>query len=75
MSDTARAYPHPHVNDAWLARLREDILEPDLPIIDALIAVGVKPEKINVSEQWGSYLIGKRVSQANVPAGVRRWAR
>ena len=35
MSDTARAYPHPHVNDAWLGRLREDILEPDLPIIDA----------------------------------------
>ena len=30
-----RPYPHPHVNDAWLARLREDILEPDLPVIDA----------------------------------------
>jgi predicted TIM-barrel fold metal-dependent hydrolase len=30
-----KAYPHPHVNEAWLARLREDILEPDLPIIDA----------------------------------------
>jgi|HubBroStandDraft_1064217.scaffolds.fasta_scaffold10728_3 L-fuconolactonase len=30
-----KAYPHPHVNDAWLARLREDVLEPDLPIIDA----------------------------------------
>jgi L-fuconolactonase len=30
-----RAYPHPHVNDAWLARLREDALEPDLPIVDA----------------------------------------
>ena len=31
----ARAYPHPHVNAAWLGRLREDILEPDLPIVDA----------------------------------------
>ncbi len=25
---------HPHPNPDWLARLREDILEPDLPIID-----------------------------------------
>ncbi|HJS87015.1 MAG TPA: amidohydrolase family protein [Acetobacteraceae bacterium] len=25
---------HPHPNPAWLARLTEDILEPDLPIID-----------------------------------------
>jgi predicted TIM-barrel fold metal-dependent hydrolase len=30
-----RAYPHPHVNEAWLGRLREDILEPALPIVDA----------------------------------------
>jgi predicted TIM-barrel fold metal-dependent hydrolase len=29
-----RPYPHPHVNDAWLAKLREDVLEPDLPIAD-----------------------------------------
>jgi predicted TIM-barrel fold metal-dependent hydrolase len=35
MSDTARAYPHPHVNEAWLARLHEAILEPELPIVDA----------------------------------------
>ncbi len=42
-----------------------------LPILDALIAVGVKPEKITVSEQWGSYLIGTRVSEKNVPAGVK----
>ena len=35
MAVDQRAYPHPHVNDAWLARVREDILEPDLPIIDA----------------------------------------
>ena len=30
-----QAYPHPHVNEAWLGRLREDILEPQLPIVDA----------------------------------------
>ena len=30
-----QAYPHPHVNEAWLVRLREDILEPALPIVDA----------------------------------------
>lgn len=32
---TARAYPHPPVRDDWLGRLREDVLEPGLPIIDA----------------------------------------
>jgi L-fuconolactonase len=30
-----RPYAHPHVNDAWLSQVREDIIEPDLPIIDA----------------------------------------
>ncbi|HEY1934255.1 MAG TPA: amidohydrolase family protein [Acetobacteraceae bacterium] len=35
VSAEPRPYPHPHVNQAWLAKLREDILEPDLPIIDA----------------------------------------
>src|SRR5579872_4400755 len=30
-----QAYPHPHVNQAWLSKLREDILDPALPIIDA----------------------------------------
>jgi len=30
-----RTYQHPHVNEAWLAKLREDVLEPNLPIIDA----------------------------------------
>ena len=29
------ALTHPHVNEAWLAKLREDVLDPDLPIIDA----------------------------------------
>jgi len=30
----AKAYPHPHVRGAWLDTVREDIIEPDLPIID-----------------------------------------
>ena len=30
-----QAYPHPHVNEAWLARLREDVIDPALPIVDA----------------------------------------
>src|SRR5215472_8571974 len=32
---TPQAYPHPHVNDAWLAKLREAIIDPALPIVDA----------------------------------------
>ena len=35
MAAAQKPYPHPHVNEAWLARLREDVLEPGLPIIDA----------------------------------------
>jgi len=35
MTVEQKAYPHPHVNEAWLARLREDVLEPELPIVDA----------------------------------------
>ena len=30
-----RPYLHPHANEAWLGKLREEILEPDLPIVDA----------------------------------------
>src|SRR5215469_17715251 len=30
-----QAYPHPHVNEAWLAKLREEIIDPALPIVDA----------------------------------------
>ncbi|MGE0222609.1 MAG: amidohydrolase [Acetobacteraceae bacterium] len=30
-----KPYPHPHVNEDWLAKLREEVLEPDQPIIDA----------------------------------------
>jgi L-fuconolactonase len=30
-----QAYPHPHVNASWLGKLREDIIEPALPIVEA----------------------------------------
>jgi predicted TIM-barrel fold metal-dependent hydrolase len=33
-SGEARAYPRPLPNAAWLAKLSEEILEPDLPIVD-----------------------------------------
>jgi uncharacterized protein (DUF362 family) len=42
-----------------------------LPILDTLIAAGVPPQHITVSEQWFSYLIGTRVSEQNVPKGVK----
>ena len=29
-----QAYPHPQVRTDWLDRVREDIIEPDLPIVD-----------------------------------------
>ena len=35
MSGEQKSFPHPRVDEAWLARLREDVLEPDLPIVDA----------------------------------------
>ena len=35
MAVTQKAYPHPHVNEAWLAKLREDVLDPERPIIEA----------------------------------------
>jgi L-fuconolactonase len=35
MSSEARPYPHPHVDTAWLARLHEAVLAPEMPIVDA----------------------------------------
>lgn len=29
-----RAYPHPPIREEWLAQVQEEVLEPDLPIID-----------------------------------------
>jgi uncharacterized protein (DUF362 family) len=42
-----------------------------LPILDTLIAAGVPPEHITVSEQWYSYLVGTRINEQNVPKGVK----
>jgi predicted TIM-barrel fold metal-dependent hydrolase len=33
-TETRQPFPHPRVRPDWLARLHEDILEPELPIID-----------------------------------------
>ena len=35
MAVEQKPYPHPHVDNVWLAKAREDVLEPALPIIDA----------------------------------------
>ncbi len=46
-----RAYPHPHVNDAWLTKLREDMLEPDLPIIDPHHHLWERPSGLYLMDQ------------------------
>jgi len=42
-----------------------------LPMLEGLIAVGVPAANITVLEQYGSFLGGTRISQQNVPAGVK----
>jgi uncharacterized protein (DUF362 family) len=42
-----------------------------LPLLDGLIEMGVPPSSITVLEQYGSFLGGTRVSQQNVPQGVK----
>jgi uncharacterized protein (DUF362 family) len=42
-----------------------------LPFIDAMIAAGVPPENITVLEQWYGYFTATRISEKNVPAGVK----
>jgi uncharacterized protein (DUF362 family) len=42
-----------------------------LPFIDAMIAAGVKPEHITVLEQWYGYFAATRITEKNVPAGVK----
>jgi uncharacterized protein (DUF362 family) len=42
-----------------------------LPFLEAMIAGGVKPEKITVLEQYGSFLGGTRITAQNVPKGVK----
>src|ERR1700746_4016356 len=38
-----RAYPRPLPNPEWLDKLREDILEPELPIVDPPLHLGDPP--------------------------------
>ena len=42
-----------------------------LPFLEAMIAGGVPPESITVLEQYGGFLGGTRISQDNVPKGVK----
>ena len=56
MAVAQKPYPHPHVNDAWLARLREDVLEPDLPIIDAHHHLWERPSGVYLLPQLKSDL-------------------
>jgi uncharacterized protein (DUF362 family) len=42
-----------------------------LPFLEAMIASGVPAANITVLEQYGSFLAGTRITQQNVPAGVK----
>jgi uncharacterized protein (DUF362 family) len=42
-----------------------------LPFIDAMIQAGVRPQNITVLEQWYGYFAATRISEKNVPAGVK----
>jgi len=42
-----------------------------LPFIDAMIQVGVPPENITLLEQWYGYFAATRISEKNVPQGVK----
>jgi uncharacterized protein (DUF362 family) len=46
-------------------------LELVIPFLQAMIEFGVPAGNITVLEQYGSFLQGTRISQANVPAGVK----
>jgi L-fuconolactonase len=58
-----QAYPHPHVNDAWLERLREHIIDPDLPIVDAHHHLWERPS--------GSYLLDELIADLGAGHNVR----
>jgi hypothetical protein len=42
-----------------------------IPFLEAMIASGVPATNITVLEQYGSFLAGTRITQQNVPAGVK----
>jgi uncharacterized protein (DUF362 family) len=42
-----------------------------LPFIEAMIESGVQPENVTVLEQWYGYFTATRISEKNVPKGVK----
>jgi len=42
-----------------------------LPLLDAILAVGVPAANVTVLEQYGSFLAGTRINASNVPQGVK----
>jgi len=42
-----------------------------LPVVEALIQLGVPPEKITIYEQYPSYLTGTRIKKSKLPKGVK----
>jgi uncharacterized protein (DUF362 family) len=42
-----------------------------LPFLEAMVAAGVKPEHITVLEQWYGYFAATRITDKNVPPGVK----
>src|SRR3954451_707511 len=62
-SGEPRPYPHPHVNEAWLGELREDVLESDLPIVDAHHHLWERPS--------GRYLLDELLADLGAGHNVR----
>ena len=54
---TARSYPQPTVREAWLDLVREEIIDPSLPIIDAHHHLW--NERLFRGIRWGQYLEGE----------------
>jgi uncharacterized protein (DUF362 family) len=42
-----------------------------LPFVDAMVQAGVRPENITILEQWYGYFAATRITEKNVPAGVK----
>ncbi len=76
LADAARLFVHPEdkvcvkVNGIATKNMSTN-KELVLPFIEAMIAAGVSPENITVLEQWGSFLAGTRITDKNLPAGVK----
>jgi uncharacterized protein (DUF362 family) len=42
-----------------------------IPFVEAMIAAGVKPERITLLEQWYGYFAATRINEKNLPHGVK----